>query len=47
MSALNLTSSAIRKSRTRTLIQIGGLAEKAGLLEVFGIILGEDLQKSP
>ncbi len=36
-----------RRTRTRFLIQLGGLIEKAGLMETFGIILGEDLQKSP
>src|SRR5688500_18954872 len=34
-----------RRARTRTLIQLGGLIEKAGLLEDFGIKLGSDLQK--
>lgn len=36
-----------RRTRTRSLIQLGGLIEKAGLLEIFGVTLGEDLQKSP
>ena len=35
-----------RRIRTRFLIQIGGLVEKSGLLETFGITLGEDIQKS-
>ncbi|MBY0292866.1 MAG: conjugal transfer protein TraD [Alphaproteobacteria bacterium] len=35
-----------RRTRTRFLIQLGGLVEKSGLLETFGITLGEDLQKS-
>ena len=47
MHKLELTSRTARKARTRTLIGIGGLASKAGLLDTFGIILGEDLQKSP
>lgn len=34
----------IRRARTRTLIQIGGLVEKAGLINLFGIELGQDLQ---
>ncbi len=34
-----------RKARTRSLIQIGGLVEKAGLLPYFHITLGQDLQK--
>lgn len=37
--------SALRKARTRTLIQAGGLLEKSGLLEIFEIELGTDLQK--
>ena len=40
-------STPFRKARTRTLIQLGGLIEKAGLLEEFGIMLGADLQKDP
>ncbi len=34
-----------RQSRTRTLVQLGGLLEKVGLNEHFGIVLGTDLQK--
>ncbi|OJX06505.1 MAG: hypothetical protein BGO76_08480 [Caedibacter sp. 38-128] len=34
-----------RKARTRTLIMLGGLIEKAGLLNEFSIDLGTDLQK--
>ena len=33
-----------RKARTRTLIQLGGLIEKSGLLENFDIIIGDNLQ---
>jgi len=47
MHKLELTSRRARKARTRSLIQVASLASKAGLLETFGIILGEDLQKSP
>ena len=47
MHKLELTSRTTRKARTRSLIQIGSLAAKSGLLDTFGIILGEDLQKSP
>ena len=36
---------AFRKLRTRTLIQLGGLVEKAGLLQTLGITMGADLQK--
>ena len=35
---------ASRKSRTRTLIQLGGLLDKAGITDKFSIMLGEDLQ---
>jgi hypothetical protein len=38
-------SKAQRRARTRSLIQLGGLVEKAGLLNDFGIELGLDLQK--
>jgi hypothetical protein len=34
-----------RKARTRTLIQLGGLVDKSGLLEPLEIALGDDLQK--
>jgi len=33
-----------RRSRTRTLIQLGGLVEKSGLMELVNIQTGEDLQ---
>ena len=33
-----------RMQRTRTLIQVGGLVSLSGLLERFGITLGDDLQ---
>lgn len=39
------SSSAQRRARTRSLIQLGGLLELAGTLDVFGIPLGVDLQK--
>ncbi|NRA89609.1 MAG: conjugal transfer protein TraD [Simkaniaceae bacterium] len=41
----NLTLSANRKARTRTLIQLGGLIEKSGLMDEFDIEPGDDLQK--
>ncbi len=47
MHKLELTFRTARKARTRSLIAIGGLASKAGLVETFGITLGKDLQKSP
>ena len=34
-----------RRARTRTLIQVGGLVEKAGLLQALGLEAGDDLQK--
>lgn len=34
-----------RKARTRTLIQLGGLAEKSGLLNTLGLCVGDDLQR--
>jgi len=34
-----------RKARTRTLIQLGGLIEKSGLLKSFGIVIGDNLQQ--
>lgn len=39
------TASQFRKARTRTLIQLGGLIEKVGLLEPLNIALGDDLQR--
>lgn len=33
-----------RAARTRTLIQLGGLVEKAGLADRLGIRLGDDIQ---
>lgn len=39
------SSTVQRRARTKSLIQIGGLCEKAGLLETFGITVGSDLQK--
>jgi len=41
----NQTQSALRRARTRTLIQLGGLIEKSGLMESFGLETGDDLQK--
>ena len=38
-------SKTMRRARTRTLIQLGGLIEKSGLLDVLEIQLGQDLQK--
>lgn len=38
-------NSALRKARTKTLIQLGALIDKAGLLREFEIELGTNLQK--
>ena len=35
----------LRRAQTRTKIQLGGLVQKAGLLEPLGIHPGDDLQK--
>ena len=40
----NGNAAPARKARTRTLIQAGGLLEKAGLLEFFNLKCGDDLQ---
>ena len=45
MDNLATTSRDFRKARTRQLIQLGALIEKAGLLETFGITSGVDLQR--
>ncbi len=42
---LELGSKSLRKARTRTLIQLGCLLEKVGLLDALDIALGSDLQK--
>ena len=47
MHRLEITSSTAKKARTRTLIEVGSLCEKAGVLKSFGIILGKSLQKDP
>ena len=40
-----LNLSPERKARTRTLIQIGGLVDKSGLLNLLDIELGEDMEQ--
>ena len=47
MHRLEITSPTAKKARTRTLIQVGSLCERAGVLKSFGIVLGKDLQKDP
>jgi hypothetical protein len=47
MNSLNLTHHGMRRARTKSLIQIGALAEKAGLLETFDLPVGSDFQKDP
>ena len=44
-SIIQASSASQRRARTRSLIQLGGLLESAGTLDVFGIPLGVDLQK--
>jgi hypothetical protein len=41
-----VAAKSTRKARTRTLIQLGGLLDKAGITAKFNIILGEDLQSN-
>ena len=41
----NQTHATFRKARTRTLIQLGGLFEKSGLMESFELEVVDDLQK--
>jgi len=36
---------SLRKARTLTLIQLGGLIAKANLLEPLNIVMGDNLQK--
>ena len=42
-----LKSREFRRARTRSLVQLGGLMDKSGLLKTFEIPLGLDLQKDP
>jgi hypothetical protein len=46
MDQLEKSTHAFRKARTRSLISLGGLVYKSGLVDTFGITLGEDLQRS-
>lgn len=47
MSEFETSSQGLRRARTRCMIQLGALIEKAGLLETFEITPGADLQKDP
>ncbi len=47
LSSASTSSSAQRRARTRSLLQLGGLLENAGTLEIFNIPLGLDLQSDP
>ena len=47
MNTLEIDSRELRRARTRSLIQLAGLMEKAKLLEAFHIKLGRDMQKDP
>ncbi len=40
------THASLRRARTRTLIQLGGLFEKAGLMETFDVKAGDNLQEN-
>lgn len=44
ISAIKNQRKSERQNRTRLLIQIGGLVQKAGVMEVFNIKVGDDLQ---
>lgn len=45
MNTLEIDSRGLRRARVRSLIALGGLIKKSGLLETFQIKLGLDLQK--
>ena len=45
MNSLNLTYHGMRRARVKSLIQIGALCEKAGLLKTFDLPLGGDFQR--
>jgi len=45
MNTLELHSRDVRRARTRSLVQLGGLLDRSGLLKTFQIELGLDLQK--
>jgi len=47
MDKLAISSHEARRARTRSLLQLGGLVVKSGLLETFEISLGLDLQRVP
>lgn len=47
MNAAQTSSSNKRRARTRSLIQLGGLLDHAGTLDIFNIPLGVDLQLDP
>jgi hypothetical protein len=42
-----VSTNELRRKRTRSLIQLGGLIEKARLLETFSLPIGADFQKEP
>ena len=45
MNSLNLTYHGTRRARVKSLIQVGSLAEKAGLLKTFDLPVGRDFQR--
>ncbi len=42
---MQIDDQSLRRARTRSLIQLGGLIEKSGLMDHFGLALGSDMQK--
>lgn len=47
MNKLETAHHGFRRARTRSLIQLGGLVEKSGLLETFQLSSGDDFQSDP
>lgn len=45
MNSLNLTHHGMRRARTRSLILVGALVEKSGLLKTFNLPVGRDFQR--
>ncbi|OJW49634.1 MAG: hypothetical protein BGO67_03770 [Alphaproteobacteria bacterium 41-28] len=45
MNSLNLTYHGMRRARVKSLIQVGSLVEKSGLLKTFDLPVGRDFQK--
>ena len=45
MNSLNLTHHGMKRARARSLILVGALVEKAGLLKTFELPVGRDFQR--